>query len=519
MANPDDKLFFAAETTDKKADICEPQAWKLLVVDDNEFVHKVTTMVLREYQFKGRGLDILSAKSAEEAKTALKENPDIAVILLDVVMETPHAGLHLAAWIRNELGNHMVRIILRTGQPGEAPEQEVIFKYDINDYKEKAELTAQKLYTTITTSIRSFQDIRTIERNRMGMQQIVRAMPTIFKTQSMGEFASGVLTQLSSTMCMDDDTLMARASGIAAAKQDDGLKIIASTGKFMNARELPVSELDDAEAIANIGKAINEKKSFFSNNLFVGYYRTGSGSENVIYLNGTKPIGKEDQELIELFSSNISVAFDNIDLNQVITKAQKELLFTLGDAVETRSAETANHVRRVAEYSRILALKSGMSEEEANLLRMASPMHDIGKIGIPDAILLNPGRLTPQEFEIIKKHTLIGHEILRKSEQGIMKAAATVALQHHERWDGSGYPHGLKGEEIDIMGRITMLADVFDALGCKRVYKKAWLISDILNFLEEQRGIMFDPKLLDLFMEHLDEFLDIRSRYQDDDQS
>jgi len=519
MANTDDELLFAAETQDSKPRVCGAHSWKLLVVDDDEFVHKVTAMVLREYEFEGRGLTIISATSAKEGQAALEENPDIAVILLDVVMETPQAGLDLAAWIRNELNNNMVRIILRTGQPGEAPEQEVIFKYDINDYKEKSELTAQKLYTTVTTAIRSFRYIRTIERNRMGLQQIVHASPTIFKTQSMGEFASGVLTQLSSTICLDDDTLMARASGVAAARQDDEFKVIASTGKFVNARELPVDELGDAEAIACIKKAVHEKQSFFSHDVFVGYYRTGSGSENVIYLRGTGLICEEDRELIEIFSSNISVAFDNIDLNQITAETQKELLFTLGEVMETRSTETANHVRRVAEYSKILALKVGMSKEDADRLGMASPMHDVGKIGIPDAVLLNPGRLTPQEFETVKKHTLIGHEILKKSEHDIMKTAATVALQHHERWDGSGYPHGLKGEEIDIVGRITMLADVFDALGCKRVYKKAWLISDILNFLEEQRGKMFDPDLVDLFMENLDDFLDIRNRYQDDNES
>ena len=519
MATTDDRLLFAAETSDSSPDTLEGHSWKLLVVDDDEFVHKVTNMVLRDYEFEGRNLTIISAYTAEEGKTALKENPDIAVILLDVVMETPQAGLDMTAWIRDELDNKMVRIILRTGQPGEAPEQEVIFKYDINDYKEKAELTSQKLYTTVTTAIRSYRDLHTIERNRMGLQQIVHASPSIFKTQSLGDFTSGVLTQLSSTICMDDDTLMARASGFAASRTDGEFRVIASTGKFEKTRGLPIGEINDQEAAACIEKAAQEKQSFFSKNAFVGYYRTGGGSESIIYLRGSGPICEGDQKLIEIFSSNISVAFDNIDLNQIINETQKELLFTLGEVVETRSSETANHVRRVAEYSQLLALKVGMNKDEADQLRMASPMHDVGKIGIPDGVLLKPDKLTAPEFETIKDHTLIGYEILKGSDREIMQTAATVALQHHERWDGTGYPYGLKGEEIDIVGRITMLADVFDALGCKRVYKQAWLVSDILNFLEEQRGKMFDPQLVDLFMDNLDDFLAIRERFPDDSES
>lgn len=512
MEPHDDALQFADETTDTPA-TCTNRTWKLLIVDDDEFVHKITKMVLADYSFEGHGLEMLSADSAAEGKTLLKEHTDIAVILLDVVMETSQAGLELAAWIRNELKNSLVRIILRTGQPGEAPEQEVIFKYDINDYKEKAELTAQKLSTTVTTAIRSYRDLCTIELNRQGLKQIVRSSPTIFKTQSLREFTTGVLTQLAATLNLDNDSIMARASGLAAAKKDGDFKIIASTGQFEKTEGAPISTVSDSHALTCIEKSISDAQSFFSDQAFVGYYRTSGGSENVIYLRGAVPIKENNRKLVEFFSSNISVAFDNIELHKAIIDTQRELLFTLGEVVETRSSETALHVRRVAEYSHILALKAGMEEEKANILRMASPMHDVGKIGIPDTILLKPGKLDKQEFEIIKSHTNIGHEILKNSESEIIKTAATVALQHHERWDGTGYPYGLKGEEIDMTGRITMLADVFDALSCKRVYKEAWLLSDILNFIEEQKGTMFDPMLVELFMANLDKFLEVKEHF------
>jgi len=161
----------------------------------------------------------------------------------------------------------------------------------------------------------------------------------------------------------------------------------------------------------------------------------------------------------------------------------------------------------VAEYSFILARLYGLSLEESLRLKNASPMHDIGKLGIPDAILNKPGKLTDEEFEIMKTHTKIGYEMLKHSKRPILKTAAIVAHEHHERWDGKGYPRGLRGEEIHIYGRITAVADVFDALGSDRVYKKAWPLEKIINLFKEERGRQFDPVLVDLFLDNLEHFL------------
>ncbi|MFA7083842.1 MAG: HD domain-containing phosphohydrolase [Arcobacteraceae bacterium] len=186
----------------------------------------------------------------------------------------------------------------------------------------------------------------------------------------------------------------------------------------------------------------------------------------------------------------------------------------MGEIVETRSEETGNHVKIVAEYSKLLAIKCGLSTSESELLKHASPMHDIGKVGIPDAILNKPGKLTPEEFEIMKNHTTVGFEILKNSNRPILKASAIVAYEHHEKWNGTGYPRGLKEQDIHIYGRITAIADVFDALGSERIYKKAWKLNDILEHFKEERGKHFDPTLIDLFFEHLDEFLEIREMYK-----
>ncbi len=204
------------------------------------------------------------------------------------------------------------------------------------------------------------------------------------------------------------------------------------------------------------------------------------------------------------------------NLNQEIENTQKEVVFTMGAIGESRSKETGNHVKRVAEYSKLLALYYGLDEKEAELLKQASPMHDIGKVEIPDAILNKPGRFDENERKIMNTHAALGYEMLKHSNRPLLKMAAIVANEHHEKWDGTGYPKGLSGENIHIYGRITALADVFDALGSDRVYKKAWDDERIFNLFKEERGKHFDPKLVDIFFEHLDEFLKIRETFRDE---
>lgn len=204
-----------------------------------------------------------------------------------------------------------------------------------------------------------------------------------------------------------------------------------------------------------------------------------------------------------------------LTLNREVIETQLDLLSTLGEVIESRSHDTANHVRRVAAYSVLLGEKYGLSREDLLLLEAASPMHDIGKIGIPDAILQKPDQLTPEEYEIIKHHTVIGHHILQVSDRKLIASARTIALQHHERWDGTGYPCGLRGEEISIMARISTLADVYDALSLGRVYKPAWPLETVLDFIRQQRGAMFDPQIVDLFFENLDALEAIKLRLSD----
>lgn len=224
----------------------------------------------------------------------------------------------------------------------------------------------------------------------------------------------------------------------------------------------------------------------------------------------------EDLRRLMLASTYAAETLVAVRLTQEIEETQREVVFTMGAIAESRSKETGNHVKRVAEYTKILALAYGLSEEESELLKQASPMHDIGKVAIPDAILNKPGRFTPEERKIMDTHAELGYMMINQSDRPLMKAASIVAHEHHEKWDGSGYPRGLSGEDIHIYGRITALADVFDALGSDRVYKKAWDDERIFKLFEEEKAKHFDPRLIELFFENLDAILTIREEFNDE---
>lgn len=481
--------------------------FKILIVDDEEEVHNITKSVLRNFTFEDKGIEILSAFSGKEAIEILKTTQDVALVLLDVVMETDDAGLIVAKKIREELNNKNIRIVLRTGQPGCAPEKEVIDNYDINDYKEKTELTSIKLYTTIVAALRSYRDLNIIDRNKKGLQKIILASKSIFQLNSLIIFTEGVLEQLVSILNIGDSFTQSKASdAFFATLKGQDFEVLAAAGKFKDHDDFNIIT---PKSFEYLNKAYQEKKSYFMDDIYVGYFRSKNDKTIFLYLEGCQNLDKSDKDFLNIFSNNISIAFENICLNDEILETQKEIVERLGGVIENRDSATAQHVNRVAKLSYMLAKEYGLSEDEAHKLKLASPMHDIGKIGIPDKVLLKPDRLTLEEFEVIKQHVTIGQEILANSNREILKIAEIVVAQHHEKYDGTGYPNGLKGDQIHIYGKITAVADVFDALSHKRVYKEAWEHEKILDYFQEEKGKQFDPEIIDIFFNNIDKVKEI----------
>ena len=226
------------------------------------------------------------------------------------------------------------------------------------------------------------------------------------------------------------------------------------------------------------------------------------------------PIYDDKGELVEYIAIRNDVT-DLYKLNAQIQSTQKELIFRISEAVESRSKETGNHIRRVSYYSALLGKLYGLDKQKCEALAISSTMHDIGKIAIPDAILLKPGKLTNEEFTIMQSHAYGGYTILADSPLPLLKDAAEIACEHHEHFNGRGYPHGLKGEEISINARIVAIADVFDALISQRVYKEAWELERVISLFENEKGKQFDPELTRLFLENIDDFMQIKEKYED----
>lgn len=517
-SDSDDGLLSFADETEEARVVTNQPPWKILIADDDEEVHTVTQLVLRDLVFENRPIALLSARSGRETLALLRDHPDIAVLLLDVVMETDHAGLEVAQRIRSEQDNRLVRIILRTGQPGQAPEKRVVIDYDINDYKEKTELTAQKLITTVISGLRSYRDLLTIERSRKGLAQIIDASRDLFAPQSLARLSSGVLTQLTALLHLGEHGLLLQDSGVAAIRDRHAsathYAILAGTGRFsgMEGQALG-NELSPAE----MGRMMNvhEGEIVFAGGEFIGRFTAHTGSENIIFVQTERPSETMDFNLIRLFASNIGLAFDNVHLQEELASTQAELVHTLSEVVETRSNETGLHVVRVGALSALLARLAGHDEDDCALLLQTAPMHDLGKVGIPDSILHKRGTLSPEEWAIMKTHTTLGHNLLHRSKRRALQTAALIAEQHHERWDGQGYPKGLRGDDIHPFGRIVALIDVFDALSHPRCYKPAWPLEQILDYIRSMRGSQFAPDYTDVFLNHADELIELWRQYRD----
>ena len=491
--------------------------WKVLIVDDEPEIHAVTRLVLGSFQFEGRGLLFLSAYSARQGRQMLAEHDDIALVLLDVVMETDHAGLDVVRYAREDLGNHFVRIVLRTGQPGQAPEARVTTDYDINDYKEKTELTTQKLTATVRVALRGYRDIITIERSRRGLERVIQASTHVFSHQKSSEFASAVLDQLGGLVGMERGALYCRVDrrGNEAADADKRFAIAAATGEFEPfVRTVADDSLPD-KLLQSLHEAYRSKRHLFRDDHYVLHFVDSQHGESLLYVGEAWNLQPLDFQLVELFCTNVSIAYENLHLNQELFESQLDMVCVLAGAAETRSRETATHVRRVGVIAELVARAVGLDDKASELLRYAAPLHDIGKIAVPDAVLNKPGPHTDEEREIMRGHAELGAQMLSGSRHPLIRLAAEIALTHHENWDGSGYPRGLAGTAIPIAGRIASVCDVFDALGSVRCYKQAWSEAEIRAFFEAERGRKFDPALVDVVFARWDDLVAVRLQLPD----
>lgn len=310
-----DLLMFNDEQLDAAAELDTP--WNILVVDDEEDIHQVTRLVLSRFHIEGRPLKIFSARTVPEAHKILLEEPNLAVAILDVVMEEEDSGLQLARYIREEKGNLFTRIVLRTGQPGQAPEADVVERYDINDYKEKTELTTQKLRTMCISLIRSYRDLCQIDEHRRGLQRLISTTSEIFEATQLATFASIILEQVMILLRLNKDAIFCQliqrtsVDGQVSSSEPD-FHVLAASGEHQHLVNQQLSGVLNPEILKAMQDALAVKKTIFTEHSVTGYYRSISGNENILYVATGRSLSTLDKELLDLYSRHVALAYEHL---------------------------------------------------------------------------------------------------------------------------------------------------------------------------------------------------------------
>lgn len=493
--------------------------FKIILLSKHKHNHDFLTKILSSIKIANISVSILHAYSTEESKIIINNNSDTSVLFIDsendINSKSVKNELLIVKYIREVLKNKSIQIILKNKFLGKYSPEKIIMNYDINEFLYDKNLDKTMILSSVISSFKSFETIKSSENTKKGLEKVIKCSSIIFEIHSMNKFCLGVLNQLSLMIKSYNKLSSYNESCFVATKKDNAFYILQGRGRFSSAGGKNIKKVVSLAVLKEFNIVMNTKKNKYSSNHFIIYFTNNFNSNMIIYFEKLKNLPKSCINIIKLFYKNMAIAFDNICLNIELESTEKEIILTLGEISEARSHETGHHVRRVAEYSNLLAYKYGLSPNETKILKLASPMHDVGKLAIPDSILNKPASLTKEEFDIMKTHSKIGYDMLKASNRRIMKSAAIIALEHHEKFDGTGYPYGLKGNSIHIYGRITAIADVFDALGTKRVYKDAWSLNKILLLFKKEKGHHFDPTLVDIFFDNLTSILNIKNTFSD----
>lgn len=447
-------LFSSAQPIQEQHSDKRP--WKILLVDDEQDVLTVSEMALRGLTFERAKVELLTATSAAEAKQLFSKHDDIALAFVDVVMETDDAGLELVRWIREEQKDSQIRLVLRTGQPGSAPEETVIQKYEINDYKNKTELNAIRLKTSVLTALRAYRDIKIISSNKKKLEHVLNATETILTHSKVNGFLLAAYKELKSFIKQDNLSLgVSIESNMPYSRPVQRQFYLTDNNTFAEGDAIPeVQKMLSGVTIENPDRPM----VYMEDAHYVHYMKINEFESVTLVFDFASSISRGVKNLLPHFTSNFVLVFESLRAKNEVQEVQQQLMLMLSEAIETRSKETGAHVLRVALICEYIAKKLGLSEKHVEIIKHSAPMHDLGKIGVPERILHKPGPLDDEEWAVMKTHPEMGHKLLSKLNYGIPQMGAMVSLSHHEKWNGSGYPNGTSGTDIPLEGRLMAIA-------------------------------------------------------------
>lgn len=489
--------------------------WKVLLVDDEPDIHTVTRLALSDFEFENRPLSFLHAYSAREGERLLESHDDIAVALVDVVMENEHAGLDLVRHVRDHLDNHLVRIVLRTGQPGHAPERSIVRTYEIDDYREKTDLTTEKLHTTILTNLRSYRQIEALHRGQAGLREVIDASGEIFRIRRLDTLLAAVLDGAVTILARGGDTLAVARDSLVVELRDDRLVVLAGTGEFATLEGVDARVSLDPHVLSVVEEGLATASTVVREGSYVGWFGPVPGRRNVVCVARADTVGADDARLCSLFLRHTAIAYESGLLREELLASHEAIGFRVAEAIERRRGGHSEHARRFAALCTAIARGLGMPEHEVDLLRIAAPLHDLGKVAIPEALLTKSGPLDASEWQTMRTHAALGAAMFGNPELDVLRIAALLARDHHENWDGSGYPLGLSGTDISLVGRIGAVADTLDALTHPPRTGSPRSPQQIVECLVALRETRFDPCIVDWVVENVDAILAIGRTWPD----
>ena len=482
--------------------------WKVLIADDDADVHSVTRLALKGVRFLGRPLEFLDAYSGEETLRVLQEHPDTAVLFLDVIMETDDAGLRTARQIR-EFGFNLVRIILRTGFPGQAPERQVIVDYDIHDYKEKTELSAQKVFTALVSALRAHNDLLNIDRHRNGLMRVLESV-SWFDFNAVSRYVSGMLVEFAALSGLDASQISVHARPAPGSGHAGNLlpKLAFSTETGEGGDDGDAESLIDATFAQRHGIDATTGATLFESN---------QGFDVVAHVRVADAFRRADTVLMQVFMNKVCQSLANYAAFTLMAAQRNAVFHALASRAERWDPQAERVLGELGRLSMAIARRlqvtlSFPGEINEDLVRdigMASMLHDLGNDALPDGLLAKSGSFTAEERAAMQAHVGAGLTTLARWEgfalPGAFELAHAVIAGHHERYDGSGYPGGLAGEAIPLAARIVAVADAYIALRTARPHRAALDEAAASECLRAAAGSAFDPVVVDALLEVMTE--------------
>ncbi|WP_427980169.1 DUF3369 domain-containing protein [Agarivorans sp.] len=483
------ELFLFDDDDDTEYLPSEPEPWKVLIVDDDSEMHTVTKLVLNNFSYQQRKLSFIDAYNAAEAFELLRQHADVAIALVDVVMESDDAGLRLIDDIRERLNNHDIRLILRTGQPGLAPIREVIRRYDVSDYKNKTELSDVNLDTLMCASLRAYQEISELHLQQNNLRAAINSSSLVANCNDEQNLASSVYQELNKQLAKQFPHQS--LSGFALTLSHSKLQVMYSQGALVDLQDCHQLQ-DFPQPIQEMLQHAKEQRCHVhQQGKSVFYLANGQVHPLMFYIEGWQENQAPQFEPLELYIQATAIRLENRLLRRQLAYGQLQLLDMVYQAIQ--QPPTSNeHLRLVQGQTKQLAIQAGLSQQEAEQLSHMAMFYDLNQLGLPEAIL-NCSLLNGERWKCIAEHYALPEHLKSDEVQQQINNALIVTYQYQENWDGSGRPLGLAGEAIHLYARIVALA-VF--------YAEHAAQSDFVQQLQQAAGQRIDPQLATLLVKH-----------------